>query len=81
MIIELSERSKRIFRQIVDTYVETGEPIGSRTIARRPDQRLSPASIRNDSPALGQHTDEVLGGILGLNANELNTLLAEGAIK
>ena len=47
MIIELSERSKQIFRQIVDTYVETGEPIGSRTIARRPDQRLSPASIRN----------------------------------
>lgn len=47
MIIELNERSKRIFRQIVDTYVETGEPIGSRTIARRPDQNLSPATIRN----------------------------------
>lgn len=47
MIIELNERSKQIFRQIVDTYVETGEPIGSRTISRRPDQRLSPASIRN----------------------------------
>src|SRR5262245_63913434 len=47
MIIELSERSKQIFRQIVDAYVETGEPIGSRTIARRPDQHLSPATIRN----------------------------------
>jgi heat-inducible transcriptional repressor len=47
MIIELSERSKQIFRQIVDTYVETGEPIGSRTLARRPDQHLSPATIRN----------------------------------
>lgn len=47
MIIELNERSKQIFRQIVDTYVETGEPIGSRTIARRSDQRLSAASIRN----------------------------------
>src|ERR687891_1152029 len=47
MIIELSERSKQIFRQIVDTYVETGEPIGSRTIARRADQSLSPATIRN----------------------------------
>ena len=44
MIIELSERSKQIFRQIVDAYVETGEPIGSRTIARRPDQHLSPAT-------------------------------------
>ena len=47
MITELSERSKQIFRQIVDTYVETGEPIGSRTLARRPDQHLSPATIRN----------------------------------
>ena len=47
MIIELSERSKQIFRQIVDIYVETGEPIGSRTIALRPDQHLSPATIRN----------------------------------
>jgi heat-inducible transcriptional repressor len=47
MITALSERSKQIFRQIVDTYVETGEPIGSRTIARRPDQHLSAATIRN----------------------------------
>ena len=46
MIIELSERSKQIFRQIVDTYVETVNR-SARTIARRPDQRLSPASIRN----------------------------------
>jgi crotonobetainyl-CoA:carnitine CoA-transferase CaiB-like acyl-CoA transferase len=41
----------------------------------------TPASIRNDSPALGQHTDEVLGGLLGLNANELSTLRAESVIK
>jgi len=47
MIIELNQRSKQILRQIVDAYVETGEPVGSRTIARRPEQSLSPASIRN----------------------------------
>lgn len=47
MITELSERSKQVFRQIVDTFVETGEPIGSRTIAQRHDQHLSAASIRN----------------------------------
>lgn len=46
MIIELNERSKQIFRQIVDSYVQTGEPIGSRTLSRRPDQLLSPATIR-----------------------------------
>ncbi len=47
MISELSERSKVIFRQIVDAYVATGEPIGSRTISRLSEQTLSPASIRN----------------------------------
>ena len=47
MIIELSERSKQIFRQIVDSYVETGEPIGSRTIALRRQDNLSPATVRN----------------------------------
>lgn len=47
MITELSERSRQIFRQIVDTYVETGEPIGSRTLSRLPGQRLSPATIRS----------------------------------
>lgn len=46
MIIELNERSKQIFRQIVDTYVQSGEPIGSRTLSRRPDQTLSAATIR-----------------------------------
>lgn len=47
MITELSERSKLIFRQIVDAYVETGDPVGSRTISRLPNQMLSAASIRN----------------------------------
>ncbi len=43
----LNERSRDIFRQIVDAYVETGAPIGSRTIARRLGVGLSPATIRN----------------------------------
>src|ERR1700742_1917974 len=46
-IIELSERSREIFRQIVDAYVATGEPVGSRTLSRRLPQALSPATIRN----------------------------------
>lgn len=44
---ELNERSREIFRQIVDAYVETGEPIGSRTLSRKGNIHLSPASIRN----------------------------------
>ncbi|MGB8840495.1 MAG: heat-inducible transcriptional repressor HrcA [Aliidongia sp.] len=43
----LSERSRDIFRQIVDAYVESGDPIGSRTISRRLGLGLSPATIRN----------------------------------
>jgi heat-inducible transcriptional repressor len=47
MIVELNARSKEVFRQIVDSYVATGEPVGSRTIARRLDEQISPATIRN----------------------------------
>lgn len=44
---ELSERSRDIFRTIVEAYLETGEPIGSRTLAQRGGLTLSAASIRN----------------------------------
>ncbi len=44
---ELNERSREIFRLIVDGYVATGEPIGSRTLSRLLGQNLSPATIRN----------------------------------
>lgn len=46
-VIELSERSREIFRQIVDAYVTTGEPVGSRTLSRRLSVSLSPATVRN----------------------------------
>lgn len=45
--MELSERSREIFREIVDAYVETGEPVGSRTLSRRLSVALSPATVRN----------------------------------
>lgn len=47
MITELNERSREIFRMIVESYVETGEPVGSRTLSRRGKFELSPATIRN----------------------------------
>lgn len=43
----LNQRSREILRHIVDSYLETGEPIGSRTISRRLGMVLSPATIRN----------------------------------
>jgi heat-inducible transcriptional repressor len=46
-ISELNERSQRIFRHIVDSFIESGDPVGSRTIARMMGMDLSPATIRN----------------------------------
>ncbi|MFO1127604.1 MAG: heat-inducible transcriptional repressor HrcA [Rhodospirillales bacterium] len=46
-IAELSERSREILRQVVDAYLETGEPVGSRTLSKRLLLTLSPATIRN----------------------------------
>jgi heat-inducible transcriptional repressor len=46
-VAALNERSRDIFRHIVESYVESGEPVGSRTIARRMGNSLSPATIRN----------------------------------
>jgi heat-inducible transcriptional repressor len=45
-LVELDSRARDIFRRIVETYLETGEPVGSRTISRG-GVHLSPASIRN----------------------------------
>jgi len=42
----LDQRARDIFRRIVETYLETGEPVGSRTLSQR-GIHLSPASIRN----------------------------------
>lgn len=50
---ELDERARDIFRRIVETYLETGEPVGSRTVSRGGVQ-LSPASIRNTMQDLTQ---------------------------
>ena len=46
-ILELSERAREIFRQIVDSYLASGAPVGSRTLSKLPGLGLSPASIRN----------------------------------
>jgi heat-inducible transcriptional repressor len=46
-LAQLNERSREIFRQIVESYLATGEPVGSRNIARLIAVPLSPASVRN----------------------------------
>ncbi len=44
---ELGERPREIFRHLVDAYLTSGEPVGSRTLSQRLPHSLSPASIRN----------------------------------
>ena len=46
-ITELSDRARDVFRMVVESYLNSGQPIGSRTISRLPGINLSPASIRN----------------------------------
>jgi heat-inducible transcriptional repressor len=43
----LDERSREIFRRIVESYLESGEPLGSRNLSRLLSTSLSPASVRN----------------------------------
>jgi heat-inducible transcriptional repressor len=52
-LAELDARARDIFRRIVETYLETGEPVGSRTISRA-GVALSPASIRNTMQDLAE---------------------------
>ncbi len=48
MASELDERKKKILKVITDDYIASAEPVGSRTIARRYNLGLSPATIRNE---------------------------------
>ena len=45
---DLDERKKTILKAIIQTYLETGEPVGSRTISKYTDLNLSSATILNE---------------------------------
>ncbi|NLL79524.1 MAG: heat-inducible transcription repressor HrcA [Clostridiales bacterium] len=59
MEMQLDERKKKILQAIIRNYLETGEPVGSRTISKYTDLNLSSATIRNEMSDL-----EELGYIL-----------------
>ena len=50
--MELTERKKKILRAIVDEYIRTAEPVGSKTIAQMPGMDFSSATIRNEMAEL-----------------------------
>ena len=45
--LDIDERMHKILYSIVDSYIHTGDPIGSRTLSKLLDIQLSPATIRN----------------------------------
>lgn len=50
----MDDRKLRILAAVVDEYIMTGEPVGSKTIAALPSMNVSPATIRNDMATLEQ---------------------------
>ena len=46
--MELTDRKKKVLQCIVDLYIRTAEPVGSKAIAELPDMNFSPATIRNE---------------------------------
>ena len=46
--MELSERKKKVLRSVVDLYIRTAEPVGSKAISALPDMNYSSATIRNE---------------------------------
>ena len=50
--MEMTERKKKVLRCIVDLYIRTAEPVGSKAIAELPDMKYSSATIRNEMAAL-----------------------------
>ncbi|MGG7645357.1 heat-inducible transcriptional repressor HrcA [Rhodovulum sp. YNF3179] len=47
LLAEMNERSREVFRRLVEAYLDTGAPVGSRTLARSMTEKVSPATIRN----------------------------------
>jgi len=64
-------------------FIQRDHPTAGPTTLLAPWIHLSktPPSIREDAPAIGQHTNEVLEGVLGLSRGELGELRAQGVIK
>jgi len=47
MLSEMNERSREVFRRVVEGYLDTGDPVGSRTLTRTMSEKVSAATVRN----------------------------------
>ena len=64
-------------------FIDRDHPAAGSTTLLAPWIHLSenPTGIHHDAPVIGEHTDEVLGGLLGLSSAELKELRAQGVVK
>ena len=46
--MDLSDRKKKILRAIIENYIETAEPVGSKAVASTPGLNVSSATVRNE---------------------------------
>ena len=74
-VSELSERARDVFRLVVENFIQSGQPVGSRTISRLPGINLSPASIRN----VMQDLEEL--GLLGHPHTSAGRVPTEGGLR
>ena len=44
---EMNDRSREVFRRVVEGYIHSGDPVGSRTLTRSMSESVSAATIRN----------------------------------
>ena len=44
---DMNDRSREVFRRVVEGYLETGDPVGSRTLTRTLSEQVSAATVRN----------------------------------
>src|ERR671918_2969219 len=47
-IVQLTPRQREVLRRVVEDYVATGEPVGSKTLVERSGLRVSPSTVRNE---------------------------------
>jgi formyl-CoA transferase len=68
--------------QVRSSIVEVDDPELGPIKQQAPVPRLDrrPLNVASGAPRLGEHTDEVLGGLLGMTSDELSNLRAEGVV-
>lgn len=82
-VLSLGEVMEDLHIKTRKAFIQRDHPSAGATTLLAPWIHLSktPATIHDDAPAIGQHTDEVLGKLLGLSLTELSDLRQQGVVK